>query len=275
LRESFLSLLDSGDKDTYTDTINSDFVLVMGFMPSRQKSILKRLRENRSVVYLSAIEDKNMTSIAQIQSRYEAGSEEGVLAIMAKELLSNSNVDTKTKDFFDNLDDGYISAESNIGEEELEEIDKIYKKSTKPMLVLGYDFYNHPRRKNIANIINLFIKYGNFKVFVQNSEDILERNDTDQELQEVAQLDSFDGSVVYTCPPLNRDEEELLIGSQQFALVAKVKDDDDIFVITENGEYRRKFMLDKELKGTIALLPSANGDESYYYKIAKIIKREN
>ena len=95
------------------------------------------------------------------------------------------------------------------------------------------------------------------------------------ELEDVAELESFDGSVVYACPPIDRDEEEQLIGSAQFMLAAKLKDGDEVFVITQNAEYQRKFVLDGELKGTVALLPSASGDESYYYKIAKIIKREN
>ena len=273
--EEFLSLLDSQNGDIFTDTLKADFLLIMGFMPSREEGMLAKLIGNDNIVYLSVIEDKEMTNVSKIQSRYEAGSEEGVLAILAKELFSRRDIDEKTANFFENLDDGYISAESNVGEEELEEINKIYKKAKNPLLMLGHDFYNHPRKENIAGIINLFVKYGNFKVFIQDTDIEIEKNSINIELEDVTELNSFDGSVVYVCPAKDTDEQDLLIGSPQFMTAAKIKDGDDLFVFTENTEYKRRFVLDNELKGTVALLPSANGDESYYYKIAKIIKRES
>ncbi|NOX16498.1 MAG: hypothetical protein GXP61_10865, partial [Epsilonproteobacteria bacterium] len=219
------------------------------------------------------IEDKAMSSVAKFQSRYEAGSEEGVLAILAKELLINKNLDIKIKDFFDNLDKGYISAECNIGEEEFEEIEELYKDAKNPIIVVGYDLYNHPRAKNIAKLLSLLVKYGNFKIYSQDLN--VTCSQEENELEDVEVLDSFDGSVVYGCPSSDPDEQELLIGSKQFMMAAKVKNDEDVFVITNSNEYQRKFIMDEELKGTVALMPSAQGDESYYYKIAKIIKREN
>ncbi len=272
MKEEFLSLINS--KDVFTDSLKSDFLLVIGLMPSRQEGLIKNL-DSKSIVYMSVIEDTEMTDIAKLESRYEAGSEEGVLAILAKELLGDKGIDKKVKEFFDSLDDGYISAESNVGEEELEEINELYSSSKKPLLVLGDDLYTHPRKRNIAKIINLLVKYGNFRIYdAQAGKDIKQRED-DYALEDVVELDSFDGSVVYTCRAKNIDEEELLIGSKQFMLAAKLKDGDDIFVITQNAEHQRRFVLDVELKGTVALLPSASGDESYNYKIAKIIKRES
>ncbi len=275
MREEFLSLLKNDNNDIFARDIDSDFLLVMGIMPSKERALLSVLQKSKDIVYLSVIEDSDMTNIVKIQSRYEAGSEEGVLAILAKELFSSHEIDEETKYFFENLDDGYISAESNVGEEELEDINKLYKNSKKPTMVLGYDFYNHPRKKNIAKIIDLFVKYGNFKIYIEGLDTEIKTADKDNILEDVSELDSFDGTVVYAYPAINQDEQELLIGSPQFQMAAKIKDKDDVYVITENSEYQRKFVLDRELKGTVALLPSAVGDESYYYKIAKIIKREN
>ena len=275
MKEEFLSLLKNDNNDIFTKKIDADFVLVMGIMPSKDKTLLEALKNGKNIVYLSVVEDIYITNMVKIQSRYEAGSEEGVLAILAKELFSSHEIDKETKYFFENLDDGYISAESNVGEEELEDINKLYKNSKKPTMVLGYDFYNHPRKKNIAKIVDLFVKYGNFKIYIEELNTKIKTIDKNYTLEDVLELDSFDGSVVYAYPTKNQDEQELLIGSPQFKLAAKIKDNDDVYVITENSEYQRKFILDRELKGTVALLPSAVGDESYYYKIAKIIKREN
>ena len=274
MKEGFLSLLKNDNNDIFTKEIESDFVLVMGIMPSKDKVLLDKLKKCKNIVYLSVVEDTNMTNIVKIESRYEAGSEEGILAILAKELFFNQEISEEAKHFFENLDDGYISAESNVGEEELEEINRLYKNSKNPLLVLGYDFYNHNRKINISKIIDLFVKYGNFQIY-KDSDIEIKSIDKNYKLEDVLELDSFDGTIVYAYPTENQDEQELLIGSPQFKMAAKIENEDDVYVITENSEYQRKFILDREMKGTVALLPSAVGDESYYYKVAKIIKREN
>jgi NADH-quinone oxidoreductase subunit F len=79
--------------------------------------------------------------------------------------LNDKNLDTNTKNFFENLDEGYLSAECNIGEEEIEDLNALYIKSKKPMLVVGHDLYNHPRAQNLAKLISLLVRYGNFKIF--------------------------------------------------------------------------------------------------------------
>jgi len=254
--------------------LDSDFVLVLGIMPSRDEELFGLLSSNKNIAYLSVIEDKKMSDIAVFQSRYEAGSEEGVMAILTKELLSDKQIDTKTKDFFDNLDEGYLSAECNIGEEEIEDLNALFAKSKNPMLVIGYDLYNHPRAQNLAKLISLLVRYGNFKIFSQDS-NFTCKSDEALILEDIEDLHSFDGSVVYECPSRDLDEQELLIGSRQFMTASKVTNEQDVFVITESAEHQRKFIMDNELKGTVALMPSAQSEESYFYKIAKIIKREN
>ncbi len=274
MKANFYSLLQIDSKEKITQELKSDFVLVIGVMPSKQEGLIPLLSQNKTVIHLSVIEDKEMSGVARFQSRYEAGSEEGVLSILAKQLLANANLDEKIEAFFDNLDEGYISAECNIGEEELEDIAQMYNNAKNPIIVIGYDLYNHPRAKNIARLISLLVRYGNFQVYSQNL-DVVCNQEESIELEDVEILNSFDGSVVYGYPSSDSDEQELLIGSKQFMIAAKVKSDQDVFVITNCGEYQRRFIVDEELKGTVALMPSAKGDESYYYKIAKIIKREN
>jgi NADH-quinone oxidoreductase subunit G len=72
--------------------------------------------------------------------------------------------------------------------------------------------------------------------------------------------------------------EPFLIGSEQFAKVAKVKDNDLVEVEFKNQKLRRVFKSDITLKGTIALAPtfdlSLSNDLlfSYRYQIVKIHK---
>ncbi|MDX1808494.1 MAG: hypothetical protein R3331_03030 [Sulfurospirillaceae bacterium] len=269
-----MSFLKIKDKDSFTDKLDGDFFLVIGLLPSRDVELLSLLKDKKNVVYLNVIEDVNMSGIATIQSRYEAGSEEGVLAILAKEFLSNKGIDAKTKDFFDNLDEGYLSAECNVGEEEIEEMFSLYENTKNPIMIVGADLFNHPKNKNIAKLISLLVKFGKFKIYTKPESIQLSASD-DFEIEDIGELHSFDGCVVYACPSLDAEEQEYLFGSSQFMTAAKIGDNQEVFVITESGEYPRKFLLDNELKGTVALMPNADGDGSYYYKIAKIIKREN
>jgi len=168
LKADFYSKLNIDMNKDIVSLLQSDFVLVLGIMPSRDIKLFNLLSKNTSVTYLSVIEDKNMSGVAAFQSRYEAGSEEGVLAILAKGLLSDKQIDIKTKEFFEDLDEGYLSAECNIGEEEIEDLNALYKKSKNPLIVIGHDLYNHPRAKNLANLISLLVRYGNFKIYSQD-----------------------------------------------------------------------------------------------------------
>ncbi len=81
-------------------------------------------------------------------------------------------------------------------------------------------------------------------------------------------MKSFDGTVVFE---YSSDENgELLIGSAQFAVAAKVQNGQPVTVKNQNREFR----LDKKLKGTIALMPSMIDENSYRFEVAKITKRE-
>ncbi|WP_331775147.1 hypothetical protein [Sulfurospirillum sp. 1612] len=274
MKEHFMSLLKIKDQDKIINNLEGDFLLMIGMMPSRDPELFNKLKDKKNVVHLSVIEDSKMANIARIQSRYEAGSEEGVLAILAKEFLSHQDLDTRAETFFEALDSGYLSAESNFGEEEIEEIFHLYEQAQDPILVIGYDFYNHPKNQNLAKLISLLVKYGRFKLYAQADEIAVNDND-DVIIDDIGELHSFDGCVVYACPSIDHEEEEYLIGSEQFMRAAKITDNQEVFVITDSGEYSRRFLLDNGLKGTVALMPNANSDGSYYYKIAKIIKREN
>jgi NADH-quinone oxidoreductase subunit F len=197
-------------------------------------------------------------------SRYEAGSEEGVVAILAKEFLKDKNISSDLKSYFDALDEGYISAETNIGEEEIEELHVMLQEAKSPLIVFGKDLFLNSKVDNISRFINLISKFSGIEV------KCLAELKSDNSLipQDVEELKSFDGTVVFEYK--SEDDLDCISGSAQFAVAAKLKDGQEVEVKGQN----RKFVLDEKLKGTIALMPSEFEEDSYRFKVAKITKRE-
>lgn len=86
-------------------------------------------------------------------------------------------------------------------------------------------------------------------------------------LDEVEVLDTYNGTVIYRCEPLHQfnpntakslklQTEKSLRGSNSFATAAKIKDGDQV-TITYNGKsVEKKFKVDKNIKGTIAVCPT-------------------
>jgi len=59
-----------------------------------------------------------------------------------------------------------LSAESNVGEEEIEILVKSFAKKKRFSLIIGADVYAHKRASNIAKIVALFEKYLDFSVIL-------------------------------------------------------------------------------------------------------------
>ncbi|MFW5990515.1 MAG: ferredoxin, partial [Campylobacterales bacterium] len=95
--------------------------------------------------------------------KYEAGCEEALIALIAKAVVSK---DSSTQSFFDALDVGYLQAEANISEKEIETVEKEYKKRTHKTLIIGSDLYTHKRSKNIAKLVGLIEANSDFKVIL-------------------------------------------------------------------------------------------------------------
>ena len=68
------------------------------------------------------------------------------------------------REYFNDLDIGNLSAESNIGEEELEALRKSLIKKSGFSLVVGTDLYTHARAEHIAKLIALLEQYAGFNV---------------------------------------------------------------------------------------------------------------
>ncbi len=116
------------------------------------------------ITYMHPLEDKEISNIVTQFIKYEAGSEEGVAALLADTLLKDVALPEAVRAVLNDLDIGNLSAETNVGEEELEALRKSLIKKVGFSLVVGSDLYAHPRAENIAKLLALLEKYAGFNV---------------------------------------------------------------------------------------------------------------
>jgi len=151
----------------------SDFIISLGTkiaddIPGLKFRINEAVKKNKSkYYYCHPIEDSALKGILTTHIKYEVGSEEGVIALIAKAILSkNKKLPKYVTKFIDGLDDGYISAESNVGEEEIEKLSRELNRKKSLSFIVGNDLYGHKRAENIAKILGLIEKYSDFEVTI-------------------------------------------------------------------------------------------------------------
>lgn len=156
-----------GDLDTLAV---SDVVISFGvwFQDESAESttlVRKRLEEKKpEFVYMHPIEDAALQSTVTQFIKYEVGSEEGVAALLSYALLEEKNLPEEIEDILEDLDIGYLSAESNVGEEELEAMAALIGPKTTTSLIIGSDLYTHPKAEQIAKLIALLEQYAEVNV---------------------------------------------------------------------------------------------------------------
>ena len=150
----------------------SDAAIVIGSRistdnPAVRYALTTAARHNGArIVYLHPMEDALMQNTVTQMVRYEVGTEEGVMALLAQTLLKGRDIDEATQSFIDGLDEGYLSAESNVGDDELAAIEKSLMRASKRVLVIGSDLIAHERAENIARIAAAIEKYTEFSLVV-------------------------------------------------------------------------------------------------------------
>jgi len=154
-----------------TKTIeNSDGVIVIGTRISRDNPIVKYSvntaikRKRAEFVYMHPIDDIALANRYTQFVKYEVGSEEAILAMLCKAFAIN--VPKSISDFIEELDIGYLSGESSVGEEEIEAIKNRFIRKKSKSIIVGSDIYGHPNRVNIAKMVAILEKYGNFKILL-------------------------------------------------------------------------------------------------------------
>ena len=257
--------------------LNSDFIISFATFIEDKKlndSILGAVKNNGAkFVYMHPIDNTKLKPFYSQLIKYEVGSEEGICALLLNAFASNC--DEKTKTFLDDLDLGYISAESSAGEEEFEEAFENSLKAKVKTFIIGDDLINHERVENIIQLLALIKKYSDFNLVVLN-EDLAKKMDSCKnfDLKELEELKSFNGTLVYKLIDEKNDE---LIASQTFANISKVSNGNEVFVISKNEKIKRVLKIDENLHGTIAILKTKNNEnifDGYKYRQVKIEKVE-
>jgi len=148
----------------------SDAIIMIGTRISRDNPGIKYAaniatkKQRAEFVYMHPIDDIALQNKYTQFIKYEAGSEEGVIALLASYLMTN--IPDSQKAFFDDLDIGYLSGETSVGEEELEHIVKKLARRQNKTLIIGEDLYGHSNGSNIAKLIGLIDKYTDFNVML-------------------------------------------------------------------------------------------------------------
>ena len=122
------------------------------------------------IVYAHPVEDALMQNTITQLMKYEAGSEEGVMALLANELLKNADLSDEDRAYFNDLDLGYLEAESNVGDDELKAMTKSFARAQNKILIVGSDVFAHTRSANIAKLAALIEKHTEFSLVIIPSE---------------------------------------------------------------------------------------------------------
>ncbi len=171
--ESFASV--SGKKlysADLEDVKQSDAIIVLGTQiatdnPGVRYAMTVAAKQNGAKIsYFHPIEDDLLQNVVTQFIKIEAGTEEGVVALLAKELLKNVELPEEISRYFEELDEGYLEAESNVGEEEFAQMSRHFRRAKKKILIVGPDIFAHKRAKNIARFVGLIEKYSEYKVLV-------------------------------------------------------------------------------------------------------------
>lgn len=251
----------------------SDFIISFGtFFENNlelKDEVLKSIEKNQTkFVYMFPIDNANLKPFYTQFIKYEVGSEEGICALLLDTFAKN--YDEKTKEFINNLDLGYISAESSAGEEEFEEAFEDYKNSNSKILIIGEDIKNHERVDNIIKLLATIKKYSDFDFLILDEDLENKINSCENfDLEEIEELKSFNGTLVYS---LVGADSPILQASQTFANIAKVKDGENIQIISKNEKINKILKIDEKLTGTVAILNVKNSPNEYKYKQVKIEK---
>lgn len=179
--QSFMRAYSSvSGKKHYSGTLDaikqSDAVIVIGSRiatdnPAVRYALTTASKHNGAkIVYAHPMEDQLMQNTITQFMKYEVGTEEGVVALLAATLLKDADLSDTERSFFDDLDFGYLDAETNIGEEELLAMTKAFARREKRSLVVGADILSHPEAQNIAKMVAMIEKYTEFSLVVVPNE---------------------------------------------------------------------------------------------------------
>ena len=242
---------------------NAKTLSLASLLCEQNPQLAEQIKQNE-FLYISCFEDKILGTENLV--RCEIGSASYVLALLCKYSLDAAKFDKQTREYFDKLDEGYLSGECNVGEEEFEQIAEFLEECEN--IVIDSSFLAHADAKNIFEFLQML---GKNVVLADGEQGEFK---TDGELTPLKEPESFDGSVVFFMDEAGgsylSDETKELIGSASFAAAAKVKDGDIVSVQANGADVVAKFKLEPQMKGTVALCRAKFS--GYAFKLVKIVK---
>ena len=242
---------------------NAKTLSLASLLCEQNPQLAEQIKQNE-FLYISCFEDKILG--AENLVRCEIGSVSYVLALLCKYSLDAAKFDEQTREYFEGLDEGYLSGECNVGEEEFEQIAEFLEECEN--IVIDSSFLAHADAKNIFEFLQMLGK----NVVLADGEQA--KFKTDGKLTPLKEPESFDGSVVFFMDEVGgsnlSDEMKELIGSASFAAVAKVKDGNIVSVQANGADVAAKFKLEPQMKGTVALCRAKFS--GYAFKLVKIVK---
>jgi len=265
--------------NNYMD-FNSDAIITIGSRITTDdldvEKYIAKMQNNTETdfIYMHPIDDISLQNKYSEYIKYEAGSEEGVLALLAFFLIKDAP--EEIQDYLDDLDIGYLSGESSVGEEELEDLVAKLKDKKEILLLIGDDITHHKYFENITKFIRIIDLYTDINVVLLN-----ENTNINLSLKaipdDVDNITPYNGTVIYTV----NTNEDILKGSASFAMAAKIKDGDNVIIKYEGISSHKKFQVDSSVRGTIALYPILNIEKeqkmlsTYRFKQVKIQRVES
>ncbi|ASQ29871.1 hypothetical protein CAV_0199 [Campylobacter avium LMG 24591] len=211
-------------------------------MPSiNHKELFKDLNTEENF-YISCIKDKAFKAKF---FKCEIASISFVLALLAKFAC----------DDFSHFDEGFLSAESCVGEEEISEILAFLKEAE--FIVFDENLKHHQDYENIKFFLSFLARKFDLKLTCSNQkEDELKPC----EFKGLQDLQNYDGLVVFKALL----DDGFLHCSRQFLTLCKLNDKDEICINFEGKSINTKIILDENLQGTIAFLNFK--DEGFAFK---------
>lgn len=186
----------------------SDAVIIIGSRiatdnPGVRYALTTASKHNGAkIVYAHPMEDTLMQSVTTQMMKYEVGTEEGVMVLLAHVILSEADLSDSERAFFDELDFGYLYAETNIGEEEFSHMMNSFSRAKKRTLIIGNDLIAHEKASNIAKLAALIEKYSDFSLVVVPREvntlgvSLINSLDCDENIPDVVGYNAKGGFVI-------------------------------------------------------------------------------
>ena len=232
-------------------------IIILGAMPHEVQTSFKCFSAKSSTlsslaqkIILHPIADTRFDD-STLQIQYEIGTELGVATLLTKAILSKAvlgfsgaklDFATNVLKRFSSFDFGYISSESSLSEEELENIVQACEEGKKCCIFLGNAFAYHKDKELIYEVVRLLSKVADIPIIANNNAlDMPDLAFLDRLESSLEDLPESNGAFVYFTPNA-LDSEDCrgdcrIYATKQFLALAKSKNGDKITLKNQNMSY--------------------------------------